>query len=100
MFIRFSSFNKKNQNIPSSNNSTTRTNINNKSTTFLSDLSTISSPNSPHLNINQSDNLKNINLRKNYLIELLLELLEKGKLENIKLCKNTLIKDSNELQKI
>ena len=45
---------KKNQNIPSSNNSTTRTNINNKSTTFLSDLSTISSPNSPHLNINSS----------------------------------------------
>lgn len=90
---------KKNQNIPSSNNSTTRTNINNKSTNFLSDLSTISSPNSPHLNINQSDNLKNINLRKNYLIELLIELLEKGKLENIKLCKNTLIKDLNELQK-
>ena len=90
---------KKNQNNNSlpSNNSTSRTNLNNKlNTTFVSDLSTISTPN---INLNQTEFLKNINLKKNYLIELLLDLIEKEKLENIKLCKNTLIKELNELQK-
>lgn len=89
--------NQNNNNSSPSNNSTLRSNINNKTnTTFVSDLSTISTP---HINLNQTEFLKNINQKKNYLIELLLDLIEKEKLENIKLCKNTLIKELNELQK-
>jgi hypothetical protein len=54
--------NQNNNNSSPSNNSTLRSNINNKTnTTFVSDLSTISTP---HINLNQTEFLKNINLKK------------------------------------
>jgi hypothetical protein len=77
------------------NSSSRSANINNS---IVSDLSTITQTNASDTNIMQ--NMKVLSYKKTLIIELLLDLLDKQKLENVKLYRNQLKQDIKKFQQM
>lgn len=76
--------------------STSTTSVTNTSrSSLVSDLSTISNHQST---FSLPENMKLLTMKKNMIIELLFEVIEKMKISNVKICRNQMIKESKDFQ--
>lgn len=76
--------------------STSTTSVTNTSrSSLVSDLSTISNHQST---FSLPENMKLLTMKKNLIIELLFEVIEKMKISNVKICRNQMIKESKDFQ--